>query len=149
MPLDINIRDCKSDVGACVRPNGALIVGAFDYSRPYQATLGIANTPVNLVGPISGKRFIVTDILLYANKSVGVGDATVTLYESQDGPASATQSSVILNTEMLKNSSRDLVGLNMLCSAGHWLNAVTDDDDVFLTIMGYYVDDVLEDLEIN
>jgi hypothetical protein len=100
--------------------------------------MGTADTPVSFFAPQQGKRFIITDILLYANKNVGVGDATVTIYESSDGPATATQDKILMQTEMLKQTHRDMIGLNLATQEGHWLNGVTNDDDVFVTIMGYY-----------
>ena len=63
----------------------------------------------------------------------------MTIYESSVGPASTTQTTVVLSTEMVKQSSRDLIGLNLEVAEGRWVNAVTDDDDVFVTVMGYYI----------
>jgi hypothetical protein len=141
MSLPTTIADGgNTDRKACVRATGQLVTGPIAYNKPYQATLGTAGTPVEIVGPEPKKRFVVDSILMYANRNVG---ATVTIYESQDGPASSTQTNVVLDTEIPQKTARDLVGLNMLCEAGHWLNAETDDDDVFITVMGYYVDDVL------
>ena len=124
---------------ARVTTRGQLVVGPADFSEASTVTLGTDNVPVNLFGPISGKNFIITDILIYANRLVGVNDATVTIYESSVGPASTTQTKVLLSTEMVKQSSRDLIGLNLEVAEGRWVNAVTDDDDVFVTVMGYYI----------
>ena len=129
----------KQGQSATVNNRGELIVGRSLPSTASTAIMGTANTAVNFWGPKAGCTFIITDILLYANKSVGAGDATVTIYESTDGPATSTQSVVILSTEMLKKTSRDLTGLNLEVTAGNWVNGITDDDDIFATIMGYYV----------
>jgi hypothetical protein len=138
MGIDVRLRDRSTGAGAKVLTNGQLVVGTLANSDTSVQTMGTANTPVSFFAPISGHKFVVTDILLYANKNVGAGDATVTIYESTDGPATATQSKILLQTEMLKQTSRDLIGLNLAVSEGSWLNGVTDDDDVFATIMGYY-----------
>ncbi len=41
---------------------------------------------------------------------------------------------------MLKQSARDLIGLNIIITEGSWVNGVTDDDDVFATVAGYYIE---------
>jgi hypothetical protein len=123
---------------ATVSCRGQLVVGPLSFSESSSIKLETDDVPLNLFPPKSGFNFIVTDILLYANKNVGAADATVTIYESLVGPESATQTKVVLQTEMLKQTSRDLTGLNLEISTGNWLNAVTDDDDIFITVMGYY-----------
>jgi hypothetical protein len=100
----------------------------------------VAGTAYNYVTPLMGHKIVITDILLYANKNVGAGDATVTIYGNSTGPSDTTEDIVILQTEMLKQTSRDLTGLNIILDVeGHWLNGKTDDDDVYLTIGYYYV----------
>jgi len=138
MGMDIRLRDSFTGAGAKVLANGQLVVGTLANSDTSVQTMGTANTPVSFFPPVNSQKFIITDILLYANKNVGVNDATVTIYESTDGPATATQSKILLQTEMVKQTSRDLIGLNLAVSSGSWLNGVTDDDDIFATIMGYY-----------
>jgi hypothetical protein len=121
-----------------VRGNGQIVVGPFNSSTASTVTLDTAATSYNIWGPSTDENFIITDILIYANKNVGVNDATLVIYESTDGPATGTQSKILLNTEMVKQTTRDLVGLNLKVTEGSWVNAETDDDDVFLTVMGYY-----------
>ena len=65
-------------------------------------------------------------------------DTTVVIYEATTA-STATVSKTILNVEMLKNSYRDITGLNLLITAGRYVNGKCDDDDVFVTLMGYYV----------
>lgn len=142
MTIEIQLVDGRGSGGrACVTSEGQLIVAPAKFSTASSATMTTDDTPVNLWGPMAGKKFIITDILLYANRNVGVNDATVSVYESTDGAATATQSKVILTTEMVKQRSRDFIGLNLEVTAGSWVNVVTDDDDVFITIMGYYIKD--------
>jgi hypothetical protein len=124
---------------ACVTSRGELVVGRSDYSLAYNVTADVINTGYNLVEPKAGKRFVITDIFLYANKNVGAGDATVVLYEA-DADNTATVSKTLFTSEMLKQTRADLTGLNLIVTAGKWVNVKTDDDDIFCTIMGYYVD---------
>jgi hypothetical protein len=118
---------------------GQLVTAPIDYSLAYNATAAVANTAYNLVGPVSGKRFVIDSILLYANKNVGAGDATVEVYEATGADVTAVSKS-IFTAEMVKQTSRDITGVNIIVSAGKWVNVKTDDDDVFATITGYYVD---------
>lgn len=123
-----------------VTSRGQLVTGSLEFSTASSAILDTDDTPVNFWAPIAKKNFIITDILLFADKNVGVNDATVTIYETSVGPASATQTKVLLTTQMLKQTSRDFIGLNLEVTSGRWVNAVTDDNNVYVTIMGYYVD---------
>lgn len=117
---------------------GQLVTGALAYSTPVAHTMTLTNTAYNFVKPISGKRIVITDILIYANKGVGVNDAAIEIYEADDDESIVISKSII-STEMLKQSARDLTGLNLIVSGGKWLNAKTDDNTIFMTIMYYYI----------
>lgn len=121
-----------------VTARGQLVTSPLDYSLAYNATAGTANVAANLVVPITSKGFVVTSIHMYANKNVGAGDATVVLYEASSA-TTTTVDKTVFQAEMPKNSSRDLTGLNLFITAGKWLNIKTDDDDVYATVLGYYV----------
>lgn len=123
---------------AKVTSRGELVTGRFDYSTAYAVTVNATATAFNFVGPIAGKRFVITDIILYANKNVGAADATVDVYEATASD-STTISKSILAIEMLKQTSRDLTGLNLIVTEGRWVNIKTDDDIIYATLMGYYV----------
>jgi len=127
-----------TDNRALVTKYGQLVVSPIDYSIPIAKTLALTDTAYNFITPISGKRIVITEMLLYANREVGVNDATVEIYEA-DSVDSTTVSKAIITTEMLKQSSRDLISLNMIVSEGKWVNAKTDDATIFITIMYYYI----------
>lgn len=136
--IDVNIADRATGNSTLITSRGQLVTGALDYSTAYTVEANVINTAFNFVGPIIGKRFVLTDVLLYANKGVGAADATVELYETTSA-TSTTVERAILTMEMLKQTSRDMTGLNLICTAGRWINIKTDDNTVFATIMGYYV----------
>jgi hypothetical protein len=123
---------------ACVSTRGELVVGKVDYSTSYAIEATAAATAYNFVGPISAKRFVITDILLYANKNVGAGDASVQVYEA-DSSTSTTITKTILDIEMVKQTARDMTGLNLIVTEGKWVNIKTDDATIFASVMGYYV----------
>jgi hypothetical protein len=101
-------------------------------------TLDAAETAYNFVEPRAGHRITVTGILLSANNNVGVGDAMVVVYEAAS-PTSTVATKTIFATEMQTNSSRDITGIQLDIQPGVWINAKTDDDDVFASILYYYI----------
>lgn len=123
---------------AKVNKYGLLATGPLGFSQAYSVTASVINTAYNFVPPEAGKQFVITSILLYANKNVGANDATVVLYEA-DGVDSTTVTKEVLTTEMLKQTNRDLTNLNLIVSEGKWLNIKTDDNTIFSTVLGYYV----------
>jgi hypothetical protein len=139
MVLNVNLRDgTGGNYAARCTSRNELVTNKYDYSLSYTVEADLINTAYNFVGPVAGKRFVITDILIYANKNVGAGDATVEIYEA-DGSTNTTVTKSVLKTEMLKQTARDLTGLSMIVTEGKWLNIKTDDDDIFATVMGYYV----------
>ena len=132
------IKDASSGNTATVTKFGQLVVAAVDYSTPVAKTLDAINTAYNFVEPSMNKSIVITDIIFTANKNVGVNDATVVLYES-DEIDSTISTKDIISLEMIKQSNLALTGLNMVVSEGRFVNAKTDDDDIFVTIMYYKV----------
>ena len=117
---------------------GQLVTVPYAYDEVSSQTMGTDNTAVNFYTPKAGKQFVITGIYLFANRNVGVNDATVVIYEATSA-STATVSTTLFTTEMVKQTRADLLGLNILVSEGVWINGKTDDDDVFGTITGYYI----------
>ena len=139
MSINTKIEDgTGSGIQATVSPYGHLVVGASNFSTAYAVTVAIDNAGYNFVGPKAGFQFVITGLLLYANKGVGANDATVDVYEA-NGPTTTTADRTIICTEMLKQTSRDLTGLNLVVTAGKWVNVKTDDNTIFASLLGYYV----------
>ena len=138
--IDVKLkRSGGSGKEAKVTSYGQLVTAPLDFSTTYNATAGTANTPVNLIVPKTGKVFIINTIMLYANQSVSnTADATVVLYEATSS-TTATESKSILSTAMVRSNRVVLNNVNILVSEGVWVNLKTDDDDVYGTIIGYYV----------
>lgn len=128
------------EYGAQVTKYGQVVTAPVAYSQASSVTLGIDNVPANLIVPEAGNLIVITDILLYANRNVNQSvEATVQIYESSVGPDSSSVTSNILTTEMSKQTSRDLIGINLVTGEGTWVNATTSDDDIFCTVMFYYL----------
>ena len=138
--IKANLIDLRTDVSAKITGRGELVVGKLDFSSAYSTTATVTNTAFNLLVPQDGNCFVITDILIYADKNVGVNDATISIYTA-DSPTSTTVISDILTTEIKASTARDITGLNLLVTHGVWVNAKTDDNNVFFTIFGYYIED--------
>jgi hypothetical protein len=138
--IGVKIRDALfgTKKGAGVTNNGELITAPLSYSVPIYKELAAANTAYNFIKPKAGCRIVITTILLFANRNVGANDATVVIYEA-DSADSTTETKVLFQTEMLKQSRADITGVSLLVNEGKWVNAKTNDDDVFLTIAGYHI----------
>lgn len=122
-----------------VTSRGQLVTAPLDFSEAYNATADEINTAYNLVTPKVGKIFIITGILIYANKNVGVADATVVLYEATSS-TTTTVTNTIFTSEIPKYGRVIVPSLNLSTAEGRWINIKTDDDDIFATVLGYYAD---------
>lgn len=129
-----------NDYRAKVTARGQLIVAPLDYSNSYSVSATVINTAYNFVGPIAGKRFVITGILLNADNSVGTNPgATVVVYEATSS-TSTTATKTILSVELLKQTNRDITGLNILSTEGVWIHLKTSDNNINATLLGYYID---------
>jgi len=120
-----------------VTSRGQLITAPFAFDQVVAKTLTSAGVALNFYPPKVSQCFVVTGILLTADKQVNQ-DVLVDVYEGTT-VSETTIDRAILHVEMLKNSGRDITNLNILIREGKWVNAKADDADVFVTIMGYYV----------
>ena len=140
MTIKTTIKDGRGTGNeAEVTSRGQLVVSSIDFSTFYSVTLDTINTGFEIAPPVTGKIFIITTIELYADKSVGASDASVELYES-DQSAVTTVVNTVFKTEIPKVRDRVLTGLNVKVSQGKWLNAKTNDNNIFVNVAGYYVD---------
>lgn len=125
---------------AVVTQYGELAVGQLHYSSSVSANLDVVDTAYNLVGPLGQQEhIIITGIALTANRNVGTSDASIQLYTSTIGPDSRTQETLLIQTELAKNDTLVLNPIAIEVPPGRWINAETNDDDVFVTLLYYYI----------
>jgi len=118
---------------------GQLITAPFAYDLVVSKTLDTDNVAVNFYKPRVGFQFVVTGLLITADKNV-TQDCIVDVYPANSETDTVVPSTTgILHIEMLKNGSRDILGLNIVAGEGVYINSKTDDNNVFVTIMGYYI----------
>ena len=139
--IDVKLQDSKGTKnGVRVSDAGQLVTAPLAYSTPIARTLGTANTAVNVIAPNTGCRIVITDVVIYGNRQIGANDATFVLYEASSIDTT-TVDKTIMQFEVLKQSSIVMTGLNIITNTGVFINAKTDDDDVFLFVGAYFIPD--------
>ena len=137
--INVKVIDGRSGRSAQITSRGEITTAPLSFSKAYNAIAGTASSPANILAPMTNKVFVITAILLYGNKKVGAADATVTIYEA-NSPTTTTIEETIFQTEIPKGQRRDITGIYLGVTEGRWVNIITDDDDIYVTIMGYYAD---------
>ncbi len=124
---------------AKVTASGALVVGSFAYDETQFNELGTADAAVNFYKPKASKQFVITGLIAAGNLSIAANAlATVIVYEASTD-ATATVDKSLVQFGVTRLQTFPLLPLNILVEEGKFVNAKTDDDDIFLTIMGYYI----------
>ena len=124
---------------AHVSKNGELITANISPNTVKHWDMTVTGTAYNFAPPIVGKKMRLMNILMYANKSVGASDASISIFTSLEEDSTVAVET-ILNLELPKYAIRDLINLNIALQEGLYLNATTDDATIFMTMMGYYED---------
>jgi len=123
---------------AKVSEYGQLVVGAIDYSVPSVQEMGVASTGYMFIPPQAGKRIVITQMVLFANRNVSATtEADVEIYESTTGDGTTVETS-LLQVGLLKQTLLPLQ-LNLITSEGTWVMGKTSDDDVTVSIYYYYI----------
>ena len=118
---------------------GQLAVGPLSDSQFYLGTATVANTAVNVVPPLASKQFVITALIISANRDVGANGAIVDVFESTISSTSAVISREIIQEELAKQTRLVLTNIQIIVSPGVWVNVKTDDNIVRCNIAGYYV----------
>jgi hypothetical protein len=140
VPADFHLRGGVFNAKAKVSEYGEVVVAPYDYSTSYFQNMGTANTAYNFVEPVQGKFFVIRTIILQANKNVNATTGQVVdIYEAESATATTIDKRLI-EVEMIKNDRFFLTGLNIRITEGKFINGKTEDDDVLVTVAGFYVD---------
>lgn len=127
-----------------VSSRGQLITAPLDFSSISSIVLDTANVPFNLVPPLNNKQFVVTDLILYGDRNIGVNDASVQIYQADSFEAPLGGGDASISLEIVKQTTVVLGGLNNIIDEGKWLTAITNDNNIFANVAGYYVDALKE-----
>jgi hypothetical protein len=99
--------------------------------------LAVANQAYNYYTPLAGSRFVLTGVVVGADKDV-VADATVVVYEAT-APNTTTVSKVLFQFILLKNQQLVIPSFHILVSPDVWINGKTDDDDIHMSVIGHWL----------
>lgn len=141
MAIDAYLTDPRTGRSVGVVTGGALAVAPIHPSLPFNAELATDDVVVNVVAAKADSVFCVTAIFLTGNKNIDQTTAsTVSIYTADnetDGVADAL--TIMLSVPVAKNAYRPYTPVLIEAEEGKWINAVASDDDVFVTILGYYL----------
>lgn len=141
MPADFFLRGPEDNVKARVSQFGELVCAPYAYSKPYFQNMGTAATAYNFVEPKQNQFFVITGIIVQANKNVNATTGQIVdIYEADEATDTTIDTSII-EIELIKNDKVVMTPLNIAVTAGKFVNGKTEDDDVLATVFGYYVSD--------
>lgn len=142
MSLDVRLYDHKTARQAKVTSRGALVVAAQTFDESVFKELAAADTAYNFFVSQADAQFLITGIILKADRQVSANtDAEVVIYEA-DAPTTTTADKVIFQTALVSGEQVVATGLNLLVSRGKFVNAKTSDDDIHMTLIGHFESDV-------
>ncbi len=136
--IPVELKDSKSDNRATITERGQVVVAPIDFSVPIEISLILDNVPVNIIEPQVNRQFIITEIIASADRNVGVNGSILEIYET-DAIDSSTPTRDIVTLEIAKSAIVPITGLNWITNPAVWINAVMDDNNVTLTLSGYFV----------
>jgi len=141
MPVNSYIIDASSGRSVKVLPGGALATTGVMPSVSFNAELAVDDVVVNIVPAKADHSFCVTGALLTGDKSIDQNvDASVVLYVGDSETTAAVDAiSSLFIVPVARSSSRDILSILLDTPEGKWINGVTTDDNVFITILGYYI----------
>jgi len=123
----------------CITPIGQLVVSPFSYDETTHIELATPDTAYNFYTPEPEQQFVITGFIAKADKQVSnTVDAQVVIYEGLYNDTIIVDK-VLFETAMVSGDNIVATPLNILVSEGKYVNAKTSDDDIHLTIMGYYI----------
>jgi len=136
--IDVRIRSGDCVTFAKVSPQGALAVSAVAFDDTAVNSMAVANQAFNFYSPRPHFNFVITGILVFANKDVGDASSTVIEIYEATSTTDTVVARALLTFGMGKLTSLPIVPLNLLVNEGFFVNAKADDAIIVMTIMGYF-----------
>lgn len=134
------IDGCGTNRGVKVSATGELAVGPVEYDQSTFHAMAVDDQAYNFFAPLPGHEFIITGMRIKANTGVNpTSDATIIVYEAS-GPAATATDKILHEEAMVKSDSATIIGIRLRVAQGKWLNGKTDDNTVFMTIFGFYIE---------
>ena len=140
MPVDSFIKD-GSGHGHKVRitHTGELVTVRGEYDSATAAVMSATATAYNLAVPKDENSFIITGIIVNADKNVSATNgADIRIYEANTD-TSISETKLLFTLNLLKNDSEVITGILIKTTEGRYINSDTDDATVNITLLGYYL----------
>jgi len=138
--IDSYITDPINGRQVKVTTDRAIAVGPSNPSLSFNATLEVDDTPVNIVPAKGGHIFCVTGFVLTGNKNISATvDAVVNIY-SATSATSATAVTTLLTIPVGRSAQSVITPVLVEAEEGLFINGKTTDDDVLVTLLGFYLD---------
>lgn len=140
MSLPIHITDGTGrGTKACVTSIGQVVTAPYAYDLTVFNELAEPDTAYNFYEPKQDQQFVITGFVAKADKQVSsTVDADVVIYEAEDADAT-TVTNTLFQVAMVEGDLVVVSPLNILVTEGVYVNGKTTDDDIHMTIMGYYI----------
>jgi hypothetical protein len=141
MSLPIKIEDPVTQKVANVSEYGQLIIAPISYSTPYYIDVAVAATEYEVVQGKTGRKFVITDVLLASDKNFATATVaeTVIVYQA-DVSDITTNLGTIFQIDFLRNDRLAATGLNLITETARSLVAIAPTSAaVDVTIAGYYI----------
>lgn len=139
MPVNVVIQSGDCLKFAKVTSQGALVVsqGVFDETKFNE--LGVDDQVYNFYEPRVHEQFIITGILVFADKDVADNTDTVIIIYEASSASSSTVDKTLLQFGMGQLTVLSIVPLQLLINEGKFINAKASDTDIHMNIIGHYV----------
>lgn len=127
---------------AQVTPSGELVIAPLHYDETKFNELAVDDTAYNFFGPLPSRQFVITGFIAVGDQQITANaNANVIIYEAADTGTTSVDK-ILIQFVIKQDQDIPMAGLHVLVNAGKFINAKTDDDDVHLTLMGYYIEEL-------
>jgi len=123
-----------------VTKSGEVVVAPLSYSDTVFASMETVDIAYNFFQPKFEKQFVITGLLAFADKDINDASATDIIVHEATAVASTVEDKVLMHFGMAKLSLLPFAPLNILVNSGVFVNAKTNDNNVLITITGYFID---------
>ena len=125
-----------------VTPSGELVVAPLHYDETKFVELAEPNVGYNFKEPEPGRQFVITGFIAVGDQQItGNANANVVIYEAED-TSTTTVDKILIQFVIKQDQDIPMAGMHVLVNPGKFINAKTDDDDVHLTLMGYFIEEL-------
>lgn len=127
---------------AQISPSGELATAPRHYDETEFNELAEDNTGYNFYQPKAGQQFVITGFIAVGDQQItGNSNANVVIYEAAD-TGTITVDKILVQFVIKQDQDIAPTGLHVLVRPGKFINAKTDDDDVHMTLMGYFIEEL-------